>query len=136
METKRTRRTPVGGARDILTVRDKDPNYSYRWVADLPGRIDRMKDAGYEVVTDKLEIGQKTVDRESKVGSVITKTGGGGMTLVLMRTQKEWYDEDQKSKQDRVDALEVAMKADVQQGRIPGSNQPGVGGALNIQRGK
>ena len=137
MEPKRVRRNPVEGMRDILAVNNQDPNYVYRWVADdpqRPGRVERMKEHGYEIVQEELEIGQKVVDRNSKVGSVITRTGGGGITLVLMRIPKEWYDEDQKAKQAGVDAQEAVMKADVQAGRIPGSNQPGVGGMLDIRR--
>lgn len=133
---KRIRRTPVEGARDILAVNEQDPNYVYRWVADdpqRPGRIDRLKERGYEVVTDKVEVGQKVVDRATRTGSATTRTGGGGIILVLMRIPREWFDEDQKAKQDGVDAQETRMKTDIQQGRIPGSNQPGVGGSLNIE---
>ena len=136
---KRTRRTPVDGARDILAVRNQDPNYVYRWIAEdpqRPGRVEYLKDKGYEVVTDDMEVGHKAVDRNTKVGSVVTRLGGGGITLVLMRQLKEWYDEDQKAKQDKVDALEVAMQADIQQGRIPGTNIPGVGGKLDIKHSR
>ena len=139
MNKVRPKRTSVGSARDILTVLNKDPNYEYRFVSDdpkRPGRIERLKELGYEMVTDDLEVGQKAVDRNTKVGSVITRQGGGGITLVLMRIPKEWYDEDQKDKQKKVDALQAAMQADVKAGRIPGSNQPGVGGSLTIERGK
>ena len=133
---KRPRRTPVDGARDILTVLNKDPNYVYRWVADdprRPGRIERLKERGYEVVAEKHEVGQKTVDKVSQLGQFNTVAGGGGITLVLMRQLREWYDEDQKTKQDKVNALEEAMKADVRQGRIPGSREPGFGN-LDITR--
>ena len=133
---KRTRRTPVDRPRDILTVLNKDPNYEYRWAADdpkRPGRIALLRERGYEVVVEEMEIGQRTVDRESKVGSAITKAAGGGITLVLMRIPREWYEEDQKAKQAKVDAQEEAMKADVRQGRIPGSVQPAFG-KLEITR--
>lgn len=104
------KRTPVGGARDILTVKNPDPNYVYRWVLDAPGRLGRFREGGYEEVTADLEVGQNTVDRGSKLGSVITKSSGGGQTLVLMRIPKEWYDEDQKTKQDAIDDLEDTMR--------------------------
>ena len=137
MELKRRKRSSVEGARDILSVINQDPNYVYRWVADdpkRPGRIDRLKDFGYEVVTSDMEIGEKTVDRNSKVGSVVTRIGGGGVTLVLMRQPKEYNDEDQAAKQARVDATEATMREEIRQGRIPGSNEPGVGGKLDITR--
>ena len=126
---ERKERVPVGGTRDILTVINKDPNYVYRWVMDLPGRVEKFKLGGYDVVTDDLEVGQKTVDRESKVGSSVTKLSGTNV-LILMRIPKEWYDEDQGAKQDKVNALEESMQADLRRGIIPGTGQPGYGGTL------
>ncbi len=135
-KTKKPTRVPVSAARDILTVMDKDPNYHYRWVMDdpkRPGRVERFKMAGYEIVTDNLEVGQDTVDRtKKKLGSAITRPDGGS-TLVLMRILKEWYDEDQAAKQEHIDDLERTMMTDAREGRIPGSNEPGYG-ALNIGR--
>jgi len=107
--TKRTR-VPVGGARNILTVATKDPNYEYRWVLDTPGRIEAFKEGGYEVVTKDTEVGDSTVDRAHKLGSAVTLVRGAS-TLVLMRIPKEWYDEDQKMKQEEIDALEATMKS-------------------------
>ena len=114
---ERQTRTPVGGARDVLTVPNKDPNYVYRWVLDAPGRIQRFEDGGYEQVREDLEVGQKTVDRGSQLGSVVTKHGGGNSKLVLMRIPKEWYDEDQQAKTDAIDALEDTMQVDAKEGR-------------------
>ena len=124
---ERKKRTPVGGARDVLTLTGKDPNYEYRFIVDAPGRVQRFIDGGWEVVTDPHDIGQVTVDRGSKVGSAVTKASGDGRTLVAMRIPKEWYDEDQKAKQDRLDALDQAMKAE---------NVSNFRGFLEIQRNK
>lgn len=116
---KRKERIPVGTTRDILAVNDQDPNYVYRWVNDVPGRIQKFKDGGYEVVTESLEVGQQTVDRNTKLGSAVTKTVGGTMTAVLMRIPREWYNEDQKAKQDEISAKEQAMrKADSDYGDV------------------
>lgn len=112
--SKRPTRIPVGAARDILTVNGQDPNYVYRWVLDdpkRPGRIQRFKDGGYEIVTDALEVGQNSVDRGKKLGSAITRPDGGS-TLVLMRILKEWYDEDQAAKAEKIADLESTMLAD------------------------
>lgn len=114
---ERKKRTPVAGARDVLTVLGKDENYQYRWVKDSPGRVLRFKDGGWDVVTDSLEVGQRTVDRESKIGSVITKASGDGGTLVLMRIPKEWFNEDQLAKWAQIDALESSMKQEAKEGR-------------------
>jgi len=113
----RAKRIPVGGPRDILTVANKDPNFVYRWVNDVAGRIQKFKEGGYEVVTQDLEVGQAAVDRGSKLGSAITKSVGGQVTAVLMRIPKEWYDEDQAAKMAEVDALEVAMRDAAHQDR-------------------
>lgn len=115
-KAKKPVRIPVGAARDILTVQGQDPNYAYRWVLDdpkRPGRLQRFRDGGWEVVTDSNEIGQNTVDRGKKLGSAITRPDGGN-TLVLMRILKEWYDEDQAAKADKIDALEETMVSDIQ----------------------
>ncbi len=113
---ERPKRVPVGGPRNILTVAQKDPNYVYRWVNDVPGRIAAFKEGGYEVVTSDNEVGDKTVDRGSKLGSAITKSVGGQITAVLMRIPKEWYDEDQAAKQKDVDILEATMRDQSQRG--------------------
>lgn len=130
---QRKERVPVNGARDILTVAQKDPNYEYRWVIDRPGRFAKFSAAGWEVVTDDLEVGQPTVDRGSKVGSAVTKLAGQGSTLVLHRIPIEWYNEDQLAKQINVDSLEASMQDDLRRNVIPGSTDPGYGGS--IQRG-
>ncbi len=118
VKRERKKRTPVSGARDILTVRGIDPNFSYRWVVDQPGRVQRFQDGGWEVVpTHGTEVGQATVDRGSQLGSVVTKASGDGRTLVLMRIPKEWYDEDQVAKAERINAHEATMKAEAQVGR-------------------
>lgn len=123
---ERKKRTPVGGARDVLTLTGKDPNYEYRFVVDVPGRIQRFLDGGWEVVTDPHEVGQVVVDRGTRVGSAVTKASGDGRTLVAMRIPKEWYDEDQKAKQERLDALDASMRAE---------NVSNFRGFLEIQRG-
>ena len=112
-ETK-TKRVPIGGKRDILAVRNQDPNFVYRWVNDTPGRIERFKEAGYEVVLQDVEVGHKTVDRGSKVGSAIMRQVGGLLTAVCMRIPKELYDEDQAAKAEAILEQELAMRAEAE----------------------
>lgn len=114
---ERKQRTPVGGARDILTIPGMDPKFHYRWVRDNPGRIQRFQEGGWEVVTDDLEVGQNTVDRNTKLGSGVTKASGDGGVLVAMRIPKEWFDEDQAAKQAKLDAMEATMKQEAMLGR-------------------
>lgn len=126
-ESKRPKRIPVGGPRNIMTVADKDPNYVYRWVNDVSGRIQRFQEGGYEIVTGSNEVGDNTVDRGSRLGSAITKSVGGLVTAVLMRIPKEWYDEDQAAKMAEVDALEATMQEQAREDRY---------GTLKISRKK
>jgi hypothetical protein len=124
MAKLKVKRTPVSGARNILTVLNQDPNYVYRWVNDTTGRIDMFKEGGYEVVTKDLEIGDATVDRGSKLGSAITRSVGGMLTAVLMRIPKEWYNEDQESKMAEIKATEDTMRQDALDGRYGSFTMP------------
>ncbi len=76
---------------DILTVEGKDPNYVYRWVNDQRGRVQRLIDAGYDVVTDEHKIAA-TLDSGSI--NTITVNRAHGDKGVLMRILKDWYEED------------------------------------------
>lgn len=113
----RVRRAPTDGARDILAVANQDPNYVYRWVNDTPGRIQRLMERGYEIVTDHVEVGQSTVDRGSQLGGAVTKQVGQGVTGVLMRIPREYHEEDQAAKDAENDAIEAAMKQEAMEGR-------------------
>lgn len=112
---QRAERIPVSGPRDILAVREQDPNYVYRWVNDVDNRVDRFKAGGYEVVTaPNVRVGDKQVDSGSQLGSAVTKAVGGKIMAILMRIPKEWFDEDQQAKMEEVDAKERAMRAESQ----------------------
>lgn len=103
------RRTPVG-QRQILSVKGKDPNYIYRFVNDVGDRIPQFLDGGYEFV-DKEDhrIGDNRVNNATPEGSRAQASVGGGVKAYLMRIHKDYYVEDQKVKQDRVDELERSI---------------------------
>jgi hypothetical protein len=109
----RPTREPVG-LRNRLTVYNSDPNYQYRWVVDYDGtgdRIEQFKLAGYEPVPKGLhKIGDSRVNASSQEGSTEVLSVGGGQKAILMRQKKEWYEEDQKQKADRLDKLENALR--------------------------
>ena len=110
---KRVRRTPINGTRNVLTVSEKDPDFHYRFVNDTGDRVARFQELGYEVVTDqKHKLGDRRVAATTPEGSTRTVSAGGGVTAVLMRQRKEWYDEDQKAKADDIDETERAMKGE------------------------
>lgn len=106
----RPRRNSISGRRDVLTVKGKEPGFEYRIVKDVPGRVDMFHEFGYEIVTDKVEIGDKRVGVPGQEGSPVKVDLRGGQIGYLMRQRKEWYDEDQKQKADAIDAAEAGMR--------------------------
>jgi len=107
----RTQRVPVG-TRQVLSVAGKDPSYEYRIVNDSGDRVQEFLDAGYEVVAaDSVRVGDKRVNSASSEGSVSQISVGQGQKAFVLRIKKEWYAEDQASKQQRVNELESATKA-------------------------
>jgi len=80
-----------------------DDGFHYRvfndnWAKE-PGRIQRAKRAGYEVVegTESMAVG--------------TNDDGSPIKGILMRIPQEWFDEDQKLKQKEVDKVDAQIKS-------------------------
>lgn len=112
----RVTRTPVG-TRNVLSVRGKEAGFEYRVVNDDSDRIEQFKAAGYEVVLAKdVTIGDKRVNATSPEGSAASVSVGDGKKGVVMRIKKDWYDEDQKAKQQAVAELESTTKQDAMSG--------------------
>ena len=96
---------------------DKDPNYVYRFVNDTGSRIANFQAAGYEFVQDSdLVVGDSRVFDPSDIGSGKRVTSNDGTVSYLMRTKKEYYDEDQASKAALIDETEQAMKQEATKG--------------------
>lgn len=111
------KRVPLAEQRDMMSVLEgKEDGYVYRWVNDVDQgqRIKKFEKAGYEVVDrETAQIGEPTEDDKfalDKTSTAARKFVGGGTHAVLMRTREDWYEEDQKAKQAKVDALEESMK--------------------------
>ena len=105
----RVTRIPVG-ARQILQVRDRDPNFHYRIVNDIKNgsRIQQFKDAGYEFV-DSVDTKTGRVDQASDMGSNKTFDVGKGWKAYVMRIPMEFYEQDQAAKQAHLDSLDDAL---------------------------
>jgi hypothetical protein len=112
----RIQRTPVG-VRNVLSVRGKVPDKEYRIVNDDPDRIEQFKAAGYEVVLAKdVTVGDKRVDAASPEGSAASMSIGGGRKGVVMAIRKDWYDEDQRAKLQRIEQLEDTTRQEALDG--------------------
>lgn len=111
METKRQpARAPIGGKRDILAVKGKDPNYQYRIVNDNESRIQDLKERGYEIVTHDVQVGDKRVGTPKQEGSPVQIDVKNGLKAYLMRIKREWFEEDKKAKALEVDRSEDAIR--------------------------
>jgi hypothetical protein len=102
-------RASINGTRNRLTVRGKDPAFEYRIVNDDEDRVLTLQERGYEIVTHAAEIGDKRVATPRKEGAPVQISVGGGKKAYLMRTKKEWYDEDQAEKAKQIDAIENSL---------------------------
>lgn len=112
-KTERVRRSSVNGGRNVLRVEGKDPDFEYRVVNDTGDRIAQFEARGYEIVSDKtVKVGDRRVANPTAEGSPVQVSVGGGQKAYLMRIKKEWYEEDQKAKQETITETEQAMKRD------------------------
>lgn len=110
------KRTPVSGARDILTIlQGKDPNFVYRFVKDVAengARIIRFLEGGYTLVRydeEDIVVGDNHVYKSPDNGSIIVVKEGAGYNY-LMKIKREWYEEDQRAKEEDIKKYEGHMK--------------------------
>jgi hypothetical protein len=110
-------RVPVSGMRDIMTVFNKDPAYSYRFVhdkSDSGARIYKYIRGGWEFSPTESEhgrivVGEDSVYKTKQGDSIVRMQTGEGEYSYLMRIPKELYDEDQAAKQKDIDELEATI---------------------------
>lgn len=107
---QRVKRTPIAG-RNVLTVTGKEPGYEYRIVNDAGDRIAQFLDAGYELVdASAVTVGDKRVNKATPEGTKAQVSVGKGDKAFVMRIKSEFYQEDQKMKQEHVNRLEATIK--------------------------
>jgi hypothetical protein len=120
--TERTRRTPINGTRNRLNVRGKEDGYVYRIVNDIDDRIQNFQEMGYEIVSDSdVSVGDKRVATPTAEGSPVKVSVGQGIQAYVMRQKQEYFDEDQKAKQEKVNELEASIKRDAETLGLKGS---------------
>lgn len=98
---RRAMRKPFGALDQKLAYAPRE-GYHRHWFNDVPGRIERALEAGYEHVTDRE--GKKVV---SVVG---TAEGGGPLQAFLMEIPQEWYDQDMAVQQAERDKVMAQIK--------------------------
>ena len=114
---ERTGRKPLFQQGPQAVSGELDPNFQYRFVNDTGSRIANFQAAGYEFVEDAdLRVGDSRVFDPSSQGSAKVVTSNDGSKAFLMRIRKEWYNEDQAAKMERIKEQENAMKQTASQG--------------------
>ena len=98
-------RVPFGANRSKLQVAPIK-GYVLRWFNDVDGRVERAVEGGYEFVkpgeVDGLgegELHEGNTDLNSRVSKIVSRGTDKVIRAVLMKIKKEWYDEDQNSKE-------------------------------------
>ena len=106
----RPKRIPVG-SRNRLDVIGKDPNFVYRIVNDVDDRIERFKQAGYELVdVNEARLSSQRVGAGTPEGTMASMPVGMGTTGYLVKIPKDWYEDDQRTKQVQIEASEESIK--------------------------
>ena len=117
VQEKRVARKSLFQRGPQVILGEKDPNYVYRFVNDTGSRVANFQSAGYEFVEDKdLVVGDSRVFDPSDIGSGKRVTSNDGTVSYLMRTKKEYYEEDQAAKAAQINETEQAMKQEASQG--------------------
>lgn len=107
---ERVKRVPVS-ARNRLEVIGKDPDFVYRIVNDVDDRIERFKQAGYEPVNvSEARMATQRVGQGTSEGTIASMPMGQGINGILMKIPKEYYEEDQKAKAEKIEASEQSIK--------------------------
>jgi hypothetical protein len=112
----RVRRGPVEG-RNKLNVKGKDPEFVYRVVNDIDDRVHDLMERGYiPDLSEDIRVGDSRIDNTSKLGKVREIPVGGGNKAILMKIKKEWHEEDQAAKLEKVKESEKAMRPNPNEG--------------------
>ncbi len=97
-------------AQEKLTVHGTDENFHYVWVNNEGANVSRYINADYEIVEDdslRLAFGATKVTSGGAVEVNVDRRNG--LSAILMRKPLEWYEEDQKALDARIDDTESAL---------------------------
>ncbi len=114
-DRSKKKRIPLG-ARNVLTAPKKVGFFRYIF-NDEEGEILRAQDAGYEIVTENVQLGHRRAGAASKEGSGAKFSVGGGINGVLMEIPEEYRKEDYEAEQKIIDDKESAIYKKFNNGR-------------------
>lgn len=93
------------GTKEQKMAREPIPGFHIHWFNDVPGRIDRAKESGYEHVLDKNNCPERLVVGKSEEGTPIY--------AYLMKIPQTWYDDDMAAQQADVDRIDHQIRRGV-----------------------
>jgi pyruvate/2-oxoglutarate dehydrogenase complex dihydrolipoamide acyltransferase (E2) component len=89
-----------------IPTRYLNKELNYRWVNDDHGRVERLREIGYEAVEPSALSQDEQIAVRRRTG---TKKDGSGEYAVLMATPKDWYKERRQKAEDTRKEKEVGM---------------------------
>lgn len=104
----RKKRVPFGVAKTKLGIEQNVEGYHLHWINDTVGRIYDAEQGGYEFVAPH-EVGLSDTDNRVK-RRVGVNDDGTALFAFLMKIRQDWYEEDEKERQSRVDAIDNLIK--------------------------
>lgn len=93
------------GSKEQKMAREPIEGFHIHWFNDIPGRIDRAKESGYEHVLDKSNRPERLVVGKSEEGSPIY--------AYLMKIPQQWYEDDMAAQQADVDRIDDQIRRGV-----------------------
>lgn len=112
---ERPQRASFGSPRQKLSVRPIE-GFHLHWVNDSPGRVEEAQEGGYEFVgEEEIAVAGQAKQSNSDLGTRVKRLVGRGedgnaLFAYLMKIPIDWYEQDQKVIQDRVDAVDNMIK--------------------------
>lgn len=123
--TERKRRNVFNGTQTKLSVREQIPGYHLHVFTDTAQRIKEALDNGYEFVKAS-EVGgvdNNVVSNNGDLGDKVRflvnpRSEGSEQFGYLMKIRQEWFDEDQRSLQEKNNQIDTSVR----KGKITGEN--------------
>lgn len=108
---QKRKRIPISDQRDQLGVAGLPEGFKFRWVADVPGRINKFLTAGYSFVQNDGNriVGEEGINWRKPKFSLVTRGGGKGVELFLMGIPLEFYTEDMAAKELKIKEMEASI---------------------------
>lgn len=114
-------RVPLDGQRLRLALNERnlDPAFKYKWINDEKDKLRIYKDAGFVHVyeSEKIAVGQRSIDNAENPDSVVSRYVGMGVTAYLMKQPIEFAKEDAALRAANIDRLEADMKRSLNSGK-------------------